>query len=135
MKILSLVMMLTATSWSTHDGVRAEENPEVVDSSIDSKDRDHAVEVPKRVQDFTKGMSSCKIAIVKVDGMVCDFCARGIEKSFEKDKAYKKINIDLDLGEVMIAYDARKDIQFEIIKSHFKKNGQTATRLDVVEIK
>ena len=135
MRELSVVMILTCALWLLHDGVHAKEKSDAVASASNTKEGRHAVEVPKRVQDFTKGLSPCKIAIVKVEGMVCDFCARGIEKSFNKDKAYKKIKIDLDLGEVMIAYAASKDIQFEIIKDHFKKNGQTATRLDVVEIR
>ena len=35
---------------------------------------------------FVKDLSNVKIAIVDVKGMVCDFCARGIEKTFYDDK-------------------------------------------------
>ena len=40
---------------------------------------------------FTKDLlNGEKIAIVNVNGMVCDFCARGIQKTFMKSRNVKK---------------------------------------------
>ena len=40
-------------------------------------------------------LKDSQIAVVNVKGMVCDFCARGIEKTFKKDTNVKKIDVDL----------------------------------------
>ncbi|OUV03042.1 MAG: hypothetical protein CBC42_04485 [Betaproteobacteria bacterium TMED82] len=41
---------------------------------------------------FTKNLNNGdKIAVVNVNGMVCDFCARGIEKTFMKSRNVKKM--------------------------------------------
>ena len=36
----------------------------------------------KMFSSFSSGLSNTQIVIVDVQGMVCDFCARGIEKTF-----------------------------------------------------
>ena len=40
---------------------------------------------------------------VKVDGLVCDFCARALEKVFGKRDDVERIKVDLDNGNVMVA--------------------------------
>lgn len=40
---------------------------------------------------------------VKVDGLVCDFCARALEKVFGKRNEVEGIKVDLDKGNVMVA--------------------------------
>ena len=47
--------------------------------------------------------------------MVCDFCARGISKTFKKDENVKKISIDLKNGKVVIAYQNDYKISFDDI--------------------
>ncbi len=48
---------------------------------------------------FSAGLSNTQIVIVDVQGMVCDFCARGIEKTFNDDKdVKKKVDVSLDKG-------------------------------------
>ena len=37
-----------------------------------------------------KNLKDVQVAIINVQGMVCDFCARGIEKAFLKDTRVKK---------------------------------------------
>jgi copper chaperone CopZ len=41
---------------------------------------------------------------VKVDGMVCDFCAQSIAKLFQKKPEVDKVNINLDSKEVAIDF-------------------------------
>lgn len=40
---------------------------------------------------------------VKVDGLVCDFCARALEKVFGKRNDVEGIKVDLDNGNVVVA--------------------------------
>ena len=64
----------------------------------------------KRFKNFLNGLTNSQVAVVNVNGMVCDFCARGIEKTFVKDKAVKRVDVDLERGKVLIAYTKEKEI-------------------------
>ena len=83
---------------------------------------------------FVKDLSNVKIAIVDVKGMVCDFCARGIEKTFYDDKSVEKVNVDLGAGKVLVAYSNTKKIDVDEIKNIFLINGQTATNVIIKEL-
>ena len=89
---------------------------------------------PDRFNKFTKNLSSCNIAVVSVTGMVCDFCARGIEKTFKKDKSVLAIDVDLAKGKVLVAYEKSRAIDFDEIKNKILINGQNATDLEIMEI-
>ena len=88
----------------------------------------------KRYTDFIKDLSDVQIAIVDVKGMVCDFCARGIAKTFYKDVAVIKVDVDLEKGKVFIAYSKSVKIDFEDIKDKITKNGQTATSMQIKKL-
>jgi cation transport ATPase len=75
---------------------------------------------------FISNINEGQIAIIDVNGMVCDFCARGIEKTFYKDEMVKKIKVSLESGKVLIAYSNDKNVSFEEIANIFLINGQTA---------
>ena len=83
---------------------------------------------------FIDGLPKSQIAIVSVKGMVCDFCARGIEKTFRKDKTIQKINVDLSRGKVILAYSMDKEIVREEISHNILINGQNMTELQVITI-
>ena len=83
---------------------------------------------------FVANLADSQIALVDVNGMVCDFCARGIEKTFYQDKDVKKVNVSLENGIVLIAYKNSKNIDIEEIKSIFLSNGQTATKVTIKKI-
>ena len=89
---------------------------------------------PDRFNKFTKNLSSCNIAVVSVTGMVCDFCARGIEKTFKKDKSVLAIDVDLAKGKVLVAYEKSREIDFDEIKNKILINGQNATDFEILEI-
>ena len=89
---------------------------------------------PDRFDKFTKDLSDCKIAVVSVIGMVCDFCARGIEKTFKKDKSVLKIDVDLGQGKVVIAYEKSKEIMDffrKVMKNHklLSKNHEILSKI------
>ena len=89
---------------------------------------------PDRFDSFASGLKQVQIAIVNVNGMVCDFCARGIEKSFSKDMNLKKIDVDLSKGKVLLAYDLEKKINFDEIKKLIVENGQNATGIKIIKL-
>ena len=88
----------------------------------------------KRFKKFLDGLTNSKVAVVNVNGMVCDFCARGIEKTFVKDKAVKRIDVDLERGKVLIAYTKDKEIDFDEIKNKILINGQNAIDFTILNI-
>ena len=88
----------------------------------------------KRFKNFLDGLTNSQVAIVNVNGMVCDFCARGIEKTFVKDKAVKRIDVDLERGKVLIAYTKEKEINFDEIKNKILANGQNAIDFTILNI-
>jgi copper chaperone CopZ len=89
---------------------------------------------PERFDKFVANLSNVQLAVVSVKGMVCDFCARGIEKTFQKDKNVKKIDVDLSNGKVLVAYEKGIEINFEDIKKKILANGQNTTAMQVVSI-
>jgi len=83
---------------------------------------------------FVANLVDSQVAVVDVNGMVCDFCARGIEKTFYQDKDVKKVNVSLQNGIVLIAYKNTKNIDIDEIKNIFLSNGQTATKVTIKKI-
>ena len=88
----------------------------------------------ERFDKFVEGLKDKQIAVVSVKGMVCDFCAQGIEKTFKKDKTVAKIDVDLNKGKIFIDYQMNTKIDFEKIKKMIVSNGQNATKLQVLKI-
>ena len=86
----------------------------------------------ERFDKFVLNQSGSQIAVVSVTGMVCDICARGIEKTFKKDTGVKKIDVDLANGKVLIAYAATAKIVNEDIEQKILSNGQTVTDIQIL---
>ena len=87
-----------------------------------------------RFDTFVKGLSDCQIAVISVMGMVCDFCARGIEKSFKRDPEVIGLDVDLSNGKILIAFSLEAHIDFDEIKERILVNGQNATSMHVLEL-
>jgi copper chaperone CopZ len=66
---------------------------------------------------------------VGVNGMVCAFCANGIEKTFKKETAVKDIKVDLDKKQVFITTKDNQDIDDEKLKELITKAGYTITTI------
>ena len=88
----------------------------------------------ERFETFASDLSGSQIAVVSVSGMVCDFCARGIEKTFEKDAGFKKIDVDLETGKVLLAFAEDKQIVNEDIEQKILANGQTVTAIQIIRV-
>jgi copper chaperone CopZ len=114
-----------------HDGMHHTHEEHVHEKFVDGK----KLEVdPERFDKFIMDLKDTQIAIVNVQGMVCDFCARGIEKIFKKDTNVKKIDVDLSKGKVLIAYNVAHEIIFEDIRDKILMNGQNAIDMQVIDL-
>lgn len=137
MKNLYLVFVMMAAVYTSahnhtmHDMDSHNHEGHLHDTMVDGK----LLEVdPKRFDDFVAELEGKQVAVVSVSGMVCDFCARGIEKTFSKDKSVLKLDVDLSGGKVLIAFDKNQIIDFEDIKKKILSNGQNATDLQIIKI-
>ena len=60
--------------------------------------------------------ANAETIIVKVNGMVCDFCARAVSKVFIDRGGVDSVDIDLDAGEIILADSGCLSISEEKIK-------------------
>ncbi len=135
MKIFFIIVFLVSTFVSAQDNYDHHDHHSheghLHEQMVDGEKLEVDVE---RFDKFVKGLKDKQIAVVSVKGMVCDFCAQGIEKTFKKDKTVAKIDVDLNKGKVFIAYQMNTKIDFEKIKKMIVSNGQNATKLQVLKL-
>lgn len=60
---------------------------------------------------------------VQVNGLVCDFCARALEKVFSKEDAVNNINVDLDTKIITIQLKEEQNLENEKISNMVKDSG------------
>ncbi len=135
------VLVISSFAWADHHHDHGElhaaemETPSheghIHDVLVDGK----KLEVdPDRFDKFVEGQKNSQVAVISVNGMVCDFCARGIERTFKKDKAVRKIDVDLTRGKVLVMYTQSAKVNFEDIKQKILSNGQNVTDLQIISI-
>lgn len=74
--------------------------------------------------------ASCENKIdVKVNGLICDFCARALEKVFSKRQEVKGIDVDLDNGNVTIAMQPGKTLDDATITQLITDSGYNVTNI------
>jgi copper chaperone CopZ len=56
---------------------------------------------------FSTGAAQAETILASVNGMVCAFCARGIEKSFQKQSAIDSVKVDL--GKKLVTLNTKPD--------------------------
>ena len=138
---LMSVLVISSFAWADHDHDHGESHTmemeahshegHMHDALVDGK----KLEVdPDRFDKFVEGQKNSQVAVISVNGMVCDFCARGIERTFKKDKAVQKIDVDLTRGKVLVMYAQSATVNFEDIKKKILSNGQNATDLQIISI-
>ena len=66
---------------------------------------------------------------VKVQGMVCDFCARAIEKTIEKRDEVASLDVDLTTKLLTIRLKSGKDLSDDAIKSLVTDAGYTVNEI------
>jgi len=66
---------------------------------------------------------------VDVNGMVCDFCARALEKVFSEKQEVAAIDVDLDNGKISINFNEDASLDDSLIQKLVTNSGY-----DVVKI-
>lgn len=67
---------------------------------------------------------------ITVKGMVCSFCAQGIEKKLKAFKEIQSVHVDLDAKKVVVESVAGQKVSSELLQKTIKDAGY-----DVVEVK
>ena len=60
---------------------------------------------------------------ISVNGLVCDFCARSIEKLFSKKESVKSINVNLEQMLITISLKKGKNLNDDIITKVITDSG------------
>ena len=60
---------------------------------------------------------------IHVKGLVCDFCARSVEKTFGKLDSVEAIKINLEAGVINLDLKENQELSDEKIKKLIKANG------------
>lgn len=68
-------------------------------------------------------LASAEEVVAKVKGLVCAYCAQGIEKAFMKNSAVEHVMVDLDAGLVTLHTKAKGDVSDSTIKEIVTEAG------------
>ena len=71
-----------------------------------------------------------EVLSISVNGLVCDFCARSIEKLFSKKESVKSINVNLEEMLITINLKKGKSLNDDMIRQVIRDSGY-----DIKEIK
>ena len=58
-----------------------------------------------------------------VNGLVCDFCARALEKVFGRQEAVESINVDLDTKVITIHFNQGQQLDDDVIAQLITDSG------------
>ena len=67
---------------------------------------------------------------ISVNGLVCDFCARSIEKLFSKKESVKSINVNLKDMIITINLKKGKNLNDNIIRQVINDSGYDVTEIN-----
>ncbi len=71
----------------------------------------------------SKVLQDNKILYVSVNGLVCDFCARSIEKIFKRKQSVKSIDVNLEKMLITINLKEGENLTDETIKKLILDSG------------
>ena len=71
-----------------------------------------------------------QILRISVNGLVCDFCARSIEKIFTKNESVDSINVNLEKMLITINLKKGKNLNDDIIRQLIKDSGYDVTEIN-----
>lgn len=74
--------------------------------------------------------ASAKEIKVAVKGMVCGFCAQGIEKKFKAESAVEKVTVSLEKKLVTISTKVDQDLPDQKIESIIKDAGYNIEKIE-----
>jgi len=70
---------------------------------------------------------------VDVNGMVCDFCARALEKVFSEKQEVAAIDVDLDNGRISINFNNGADLEDSTIQKLVTNSGYDVVKINRCE--
>ena len=71
--------------------------------------------------------------VAKVNGMVCDFCARAVSKVFGKNEAVDMVYVDLDAGEIHVDLKPGQTLDDATVAKLIKKSGYDLVTIERAE--
>lgn len=74
--------------------------------------------------------SAAQIINVKVDGLVCDFCAQSLEKLFDKQEQVQDITVDLTHGLVIVQVKDNHTISDEKLTTLITDSGYSISAIE-----
>ena len=129
--LAALLLAATASQAAHHEmGHMHSHEGHVHDTMVDGQKLSVDAE---RFDNFVSAVPGDQIVVISVQGMVCDFCACGIEKTFGKDSSATKIDVDLASGKVLLSYSPDTEIDRASIEKNILNNGLNTTAIQVVE--
>ena len=121
---LTIVTLLaTAPAYAGHDD--AEPDTSHNHSTMDHGSMDHSGHADRKPSGKGEELNAtCDDTIhVKVNGLVCDFCARALEKVFGKRDDVEGIKVDLDNGSVVVVMKPGQTINDETLTQLITDSG------------
>ncbi len=71
-----------------------------------------------------------EVLTISVNGLVCDFCARSIEKLFSKKESVKSIDVNLENMIITINLKKGKKLNDDIVRQVIKDSGYDVTEIN-----
>tara|TARA_E500000178_G_C16837012_1_gene668778 strand:+ start:464 stop:775 length:312 start_codon:yes stop_codon:yes gene_type:complete len=71
-----------------------------------------------------------EVLTISVHGLVCDFCARSIEKLFSKKESVKSIDVNLENMIITINLKKGKKLNDDIVRQVIKDSGYDVTEIN-----
>ena len=82
---------------------------------------------------FVSDLGSSQVVIVDVNGMVCDFCARALEKVFSEKQEVAAIDVDLDNGKISINFNDGASLDDSLIQKLVTNSGYDVVKINRCE--
>lgn len=79
---------------------------------------------------FSPVAHASETAFVKVNGLVCDFCAQGIKKVFGKKDAVQNVAVNLTEKLVTISFKPKQSMDDATIRELITGNGFTVVAIE-----
>ncbi len=81
----------------------------------------------------SKDQSNSEILKISVNGLVCDFCARSIEKMFKKKESVESIDLNLEKMLITIKLKDSYNLNNEEITKLIENSGYEVTAINRVK--
>lgn len=114
--IVAASFTVSSLSWASSDDHGNHHNDDVITETKNMESSD--------------GKSCENIINVGVNGLVCDFCARALEKVFGKREEVTGINVDLDNAMVSISMKDGMSIDDETLTKLITDSGYNVTGIN-----